>query len=83
MKFYGTDKNGRPIHIFMLNGPAIKHMYDNLSIDQCFDMNLMLMERVERIVLPMCSERSGRKIGKINLFFKKRSNCENYSFRKR
>ena len=69
MKFYGTDKQGRPIHILMLNGPAMKMMYDKLSLDEWFDMQLIMMERVERIVLPLCSKKFNIPVGKIFLYY--------------
>ena len=66
-KFYGCDKQGRPIHILMINGPNLKKVYDKLTLDEYFEMQLMMMERVERIVLPLCSQKAGVKIGIINI----------------
>ena len=63
-KFYGVDKEGRPIQIFMANGPGFKRIYENLSEEEHFQVILMIYERLERVVLPLCSQKAGKKVGK-------------------
>lgn len=61
--FYGTDAQGRPIQIFRVDGHKMKEMYGKLSLDDFFQIQLMLLERLERIVFPMCSQRAGHRVG--------------------
>jgi hypothetical protein len=65
MEFYGVDKEGRPIQIIMSNGPGFKQLYENLSENELFELQLMMYERFERVVLPLCSQKAGKKVGKL------------------
>jgi hypothetical protein len=64
VNYYGVDKKGRPIEIVKPSGPKLKIIYDTLTFDEFFEMQLMMYERIERIVLPLCSQKAGKKVGK-------------------
>ena len=54
---------GRPIIISKFNTRQLRRFYEQHSVDRLIDMYVMFYERVERIVLPMCSKKAGKLVG--------------------
>lgn len=63
-RFYGNDAEGRPIIVVKLNGQKVKKFYTEHTIAQTVDIMVMIYERIERIVLPMCTKKFGKLVGK-------------------
>lgn len=64
MKFYGNDKDGRPILILRCYGPDVKKFYEDFSPERIIEICIMIYERIERIILPMCSKKFNKVVGK-------------------
>lgn len=62
--FYGTDKEGRPVRITKVPPSDLKEIFDQCELDDWLDLQVMIMERVEKIVFRMCSEKFKKPISK-------------------
>lgn len=62
--FYGTDKDGRPIRITRTPSGDLKEIFDKYTMEEWLDLQVMVMERVEKIIFPICSQKVNKPVSK-------------------
>lgn len=63
-RFYGTDREGRPIRISKAPKMDIKDIFDKLTLQEWLDIQIMTLERIQNIILPACTRKHGHVVDK-------------------